>query len=263
MLEAGVDLVTVGVFSWAQLEPAPGDYDFDWLDEVLDRLTAAGIGVDLATATASPPPWLTARHPEMLPVTARRHPAVARRPPGLLPQLAGLPRARAGAVPAAGRALRDQRGASTLARRQRARLPQRAVLLRRQRGGVPGLARGEVRRPRRAQRRLGHRVLVAALHRLRAGAAAAHGAGVRQPDAAAGLPPLLLRRAARQLRRRARRAARGLPGVPVTTNFMVMRQHPRDGLLRVGPRGRRGLQRPLPASRPTPTATRAGVLAPT
>ena len=69
MLEAGVDLVTVGVFSWAHLEVAPGDYRFDWLDDVLDRLTRAGIGVDLATATASPPPWLTSLHPEILPVT--------------------------------------------------------------------------------------------------------------------------------------------------------------------------------------------------
>ena len=70
MHEAGVDLVTVGVFSWAQLQPRPDDYEFGWLDEVLDLLHAAGIRVDLATATASPPPWLTRRHPEMLPVTA-------------------------------------------------------------------------------------------------------------------------------------------------------------------------------------------------
>ncbi len=70
MQEAGVDLVTVGVFSWAHLEVAPGEYRFDWLDDVLERLHAAGIGIDLATATASPPPWLTTRHPEMLPQTA-------------------------------------------------------------------------------------------------------------------------------------------------------------------------------------------------
>ncbi len=69
MAEAGVDLVTVGVFSWAHLEVAPGDYRFEWLDDVLGGLSAAGIGIDLATATASPPPWLTTRHPEMLPVT--------------------------------------------------------------------------------------------------------------------------------------------------------------------------------------------------
>ena len=70
MQEAGVDLVTVGVFSWALLERSPGVYDFGWLDRVLDRLHAGGIGVDLATATASPPPWLAHRHPEMLPRTA-------------------------------------------------------------------------------------------------------------------------------------------------------------------------------------------------
>ena len=71
MGEAGVNLVTVGVFSWAQLEPAAGVYDFGWLRELLDLLGAAGIGVDLATPTASPPPWLTARYPEVLPIDAR------------------------------------------------------------------------------------------------------------------------------------------------------------------------------------------------
>lgn len=70
MREAGVDLVTVGVFSWALLERSPGTYDFGWLDRVLDRLAAHDIGVDLATATASPPPWLAHRHPEVLPRTA-------------------------------------------------------------------------------------------------------------------------------------------------------------------------------------------------
>lgn len=70
MLEAGVDLVTVGVFSWALLEPAPDEFNFGWLDDVIDGLGAAGIRVDLATATASPPAWLTRSHPEMLPVTA-------------------------------------------------------------------------------------------------------------------------------------------------------------------------------------------------
>jgi len=70
MAEAGVDLVTVGVFAWALLEPAPRDYRFDWLDDIFARMSAAGIGIDLATATASPPPWLARAHPEMLPLTA-------------------------------------------------------------------------------------------------------------------------------------------------------------------------------------------------
>jgi beta-galactosidase len=69
MAEAGVNLVTVGVFSWSRLQPAPGELTAGWLDRVLDLLAEAGIGVDLATGTASPPPWLVAAHPEILPVT--------------------------------------------------------------------------------------------------------------------------------------------------------------------------------------------------
>jgi len=69
MQEAGVTVATLGVFSWSVLEPEPGRYELDWLRRVMDRLHEAGIGVDLATGTASPPPWLGARHPDTLPVT--------------------------------------------------------------------------------------------------------------------------------------------------------------------------------------------------
>ncbi|MBP2421577.1 beta-galactosidase [Microbacterium imperiale] len=69
MREAGVNIVSLGIFSWALLEPRPGEWDFGWLDEVMDLLHANGIDVDLATATASPPPWLAKRHPEILPQT--------------------------------------------------------------------------------------------------------------------------------------------------------------------------------------------------
>ena len=69
MQEAGVTMVSVGIFSWAMLEPREGEFEFGWLDRVMDGLHAAGIRVDLATATASPPPWLTHRYPEVLPVT--------------------------------------------------------------------------------------------------------------------------------------------------------------------------------------------------
>ncbi|MCL3860838.1 beta-galactosidase [Actinotalea sp. K2] len=68
MQEAGVNLVTVGVFSWARIQPDPDTWDFEWLDQVLDLLHAHDIAADLATATASPPAWLTTAHPEMLPV---------------------------------------------------------------------------------------------------------------------------------------------------------------------------------------------------
>ena len=69
MREAGVTMATVGVFSWAWLEPEPGRYEFGWLDRALDLLHGGGIAVDLATATASPPAWLAHRHPQTLPVT--------------------------------------------------------------------------------------------------------------------------------------------------------------------------------------------------
>lgn len=70
MREAGVTMVSLGIFAWAKLEPRPGAYDFAWLDRIIDLLHANGVKVDLATATASPPPWLAKLHPESLPVTA-------------------------------------------------------------------------------------------------------------------------------------------------------------------------------------------------
>lgn len=70
MRRAHVNTATVGVFSWASLEPEPGEYRLGWLDDILDRLHAAGVRVVLATPTASPPPWFTRLHPEALPTTA-------------------------------------------------------------------------------------------------------------------------------------------------------------------------------------------------
>lgn len=73
MKEAGVSFVTLAVFSWSWLEPAPGRYEFDWLDEAMGLLHANGVAVDLATATATPPPWLPAANPETLPVDRDGH----------------------------------------------------------------------------------------------------------------------------------------------------------------------------------------------
>ena len=69
MQEAGVNLVSVGIFSWVLLEPREGEYDFTFLDEVLDLLAGAGIDVDLGTPTAAPPAWFYAAYPESRPVT--------------------------------------------------------------------------------------------------------------------------------------------------------------------------------------------------
>jgi len=69
MREAGVTIVSLAIFSWARIQPDEDVWDFGWLDEVMDLLHSSAIAVDLATATASPPPWLAHRHPEILPVT--------------------------------------------------------------------------------------------------------------------------------------------------------------------------------------------------
>ncbi|MFB9308636.1 beta-galactosidase [Agromyces hippuratus] len=69
MREAGVNLVSVGIFSWALLEPREGEYDFAFLDEVLDLLAGAGIDVDLGTPTTVPPAWFWKAYPQARPVT--------------------------------------------------------------------------------------------------------------------------------------------------------------------------------------------------
>jgi len=73
MGRAGVSFVTLGVFSWSWLEPAKGEYDFGWLDDIMDRLAAADIAVDLATSTATPPPWFSLAFPQTLPVDHDGH----------------------------------------------------------------------------------------------------------------------------------------------------------------------------------------------
>ncbi|WP_205855623.1 beta-galactosidase, partial [Phytoactinopolyspora endophytica] len=68
MRRAGVNAATIGVFSWALLEPEEGVYDFGWMDRVVSTLQGAGIGIVLATPTASPPPWFSRAYPDALPV---------------------------------------------------------------------------------------------------------------------------------------------------------------------------------------------------
>lgn len=70
MRRAGVNMVSLGIFAWAKLQPGPDQWDFAWLDRIMDLLAENEICACLATATASPPAWLVHAHPEVLPVTA-------------------------------------------------------------------------------------------------------------------------------------------------------------------------------------------------
>ncbi len=76
MQEAHVNCVSVGIFSWAALEPEEGVYAFDWLDKVIDRLWQGGIRVILATPSGARPAWMAQKYPEVLRVNShlqRRH----------------------------------------------------------------------------------------------------------------------------------------------------------------------------------------------
>ena len=63
---AGVNIVSIGIFSWARLEPEDGRYDFGWLDALMDRLGGAGMKAVLATPSGSKPAWMSAKYPEIL-----------------------------------------------------------------------------------------------------------------------------------------------------------------------------------------------------
>ena len=63
---AGCNLMSVGIFSWAALEPEEGHYDFDWLEDVLNRFAENGIYAFLATPSGARPAWMSARYPEVL-----------------------------------------------------------------------------------------------------------------------------------------------------------------------------------------------------
>ncbi|WP_285129487.1 beta-galactosidase [Leclercia adecarboxylata] len=66
MKETKCNVMSVGIFSWAKLEPAEGEYQFEWLDAVLDRLYANGIFVFLATPSGARPAWVSENYPEVL-----------------------------------------------------------------------------------------------------------------------------------------------------------------------------------------------------
>lgn len=66
MREIGLQIVRIGEFAWALMEPEDGRYEWQWLDRAIDTLAGAGLDVVLGTPTATPPAWLTRAHPDIL-----------------------------------------------------------------------------------------------------------------------------------------------------------------------------------------------------
>ncbi|AXU94682.1 beta-galactosidase [Erwinia persicina] len=76
MQQAHCNVMSVGIFSWAKLEPEEGRYDFGWLDNVLEKLHQKSIRVFLATPSGARPAWMSQKYPEVLRTGRDRVPAL-------------------------------------------------------------------------------------------------------------------------------------------------------------------------------------------
>lgn len=51
--KAKINEVSLGIFSWAVLEPVEGEFHFEWMEKIIDRLYENGISTILATPNRS------------------------------------------------------------------------------------------------------------------------------------------------------------------------------------------------------------------
>jgi beta-galactosidase len=68
MRNLGIRFVRIGEFAWSRLEPNPGDYRFEWMQEILDQAAQRQLSIVLCTPTPTPPKWLVDRMPDMVAV---------------------------------------------------------------------------------------------------------------------------------------------------------------------------------------------------
>ncbi len=61
----GFKFIHMAEFAWAQMEHKEGEFDFRWLDEVVDLAAKYNLKVILGTPTPCPPVWLGLKHPEI------------------------------------------------------------------------------------------------------------------------------------------------------------------------------------------------------
>lgn len=62
MKKAGFNTVRMAEFAWGRLEPREGEFDFEWLDDIIELLGREGIKTILGTPTAAPPKWLVNKY---------------------------------------------------------------------------------------------------------------------------------------------------------------------------------------------------------
>lgn len=66
MRAAHFNVVRMGESTWDLWEPTDGQFEYAWMDRVVDAMGKAGIKVILGTPTYSVPVWLYANHPEIM-----------------------------------------------------------------------------------------------------------------------------------------------------------------------------------------------------
>lgn len=64
--EAGIDIVTLNVFSWAALQKNETEYDFEKLDRIMKLVHDNGLKVCMATSTGAHPAWMAKKYPDIL-----------------------------------------------------------------------------------------------------------------------------------------------------------------------------------------------------
>ena len=73
MKKAGINSATLGVFSWSVYEPLEGEYNFEWLVDIIDKLYKNGIYTILSTPSGARPAWLDEKYPEVMRVDNYGH----------------------------------------------------------------------------------------------------------------------------------------------------------------------------------------------
>lgn len=69
--DLGFEFTHFAEFAWSSLEPEDNKFDFGWLDSCVNIAARKGLKVVMCTPSATPPAWLTEKHPEILVVTAQ------------------------------------------------------------------------------------------------------------------------------------------------------------------------------------------------
>jgi len=73
MREAGLSIVRISEFAWQRMEPVESEFTWDWIDTTIETMAKNNLRVVLGTPTPTPPAWLCAAHPEILPIDKNGH----------------------------------------------------------------------------------------------------------------------------------------------------------------------------------------------